>query len=124
MHIHTDTDTHTHTHTHTHAHAHTSSLNSNFLSSSFPLSHILPSQSSQPTNRWEYLANKNDEFWFRTNSDAPRFRIVRSKVSISHHRAGSNHKAHKDDREEVRDKEEEQEKGVECVKEKKDLSGK
>ena len=106
---------HAYTHTHTHTH---------ILSSSFPLSLIPPSQSSQPINRWEYLANKNDEFWFRTNSDAPRFRIVRSKVSISHHRAGSNQKAHKDDRDIVRDKDKEKENGAECIQEKNNLSGK
>jgi hypothetical protein len=49
---------------------------------------------------------------------------VRSKVSIAHHRAGSNQKTHKDDREKFRDKDKEKDIGAESVQENNDLTGK
>lgn len=61
---------------HTHTHISMSPL--------IPFFHFAHTLAFQPTNRWEYLANKGEEFWFRTNCGAAKFRIVRSKVSVSH----------------------------------------
>ena len=32
--------------------------------------------------RWEYVLNRKNEFWFRTNYEAKKFKIVKSKINF------------------------------------------
>ena len=43
---------------------------------------VIPLDFFSCTNRWEYVLNRKNEFWFRTNYEAKKFKIVKSKINF------------------------------------------